>query len=67
MSIEVGDDDLNLCFNVRSRVRTTMTGHVQQCFRARIIASAAILPGYPGFSSFQSIAYLDPAAVLTED
>ena len=68
MSIEVGDDDVDLCYAYHSTVKTNVAAvEVSKCYRARILATAAILPGYADFSSFQSIAYANPNAVITEE
>ena len=61
MSINVGDNDLSLCYQAWSNIKGNVPAQeVRKCYRARILATAAILPGYIGFSSFQSIAYMDP-------
>jgi hypothetical protein len=68
MSIEVGDENVNLCFEFASALKTNVkTVEYSKCYRARIIATVAKLPGYFEFSGFQSIAYTDPDAIITED
>jgi hypothetical protein len=53
MSIEVGDDDVDLCYAYHSTAKTNIAAVVvSKCYRARILATAAILPGYADFSSF---------------
>ena len=68
MSIDVGDTNVELCYGGWSMSKTNgRVPYMQKCYSARVVASAAILPGYTGFSSFNSIAYTNPQAIITED